>query len=110
MGSRTKGSAASFRDAQKQKLLEAKAKLAKSRAEQTFGGMSKEMRSGLEEAVVESDTPLEPPFFAYCCRLAKEDGAHSSRLLLWLLVSPQCDFSCLVLSPSLSILGNRSRR
>lgn len=93
MGSRTKGSAASFRDAQKQKLLEAKAKLAKSRAEQTFGGMSKEMRSGLEEAVVESDTPLEPPFFAYCCRLAKEDGAHSSRLLLWLLVSPQCDFS-----------------
>eukprot|EP01048_Picozoa_sp_COSAG05_P041032 COSAG05_NODE_21357_length_272_cov_0.895954_1_plen_50_part_10 len=50
MGSRTKGSAASFRDAQKQKLSEAKAKLAKSRAEQTFGGMSKEMRSGLEEA------------------------------------------------------------
>jgi len=99
MGSRTKGSAASFRDAQKQKLSEAKAKLAKSRAEQTFGGMSKEMRSGLEEAVVESDTPLEPPFFAYCCRLAKEDGAHSSRLLLWLLVSPQCDFSRLGLSP-----------
>ena len=92
VGSGAIGGAKGFRDAQKQKLLDVKQRLAESHASQQFGELKKETRLELEAAVAERDEPLGQEVLDRFAVLATEDQEQdgtATQALRWLISSSE---------------------
>ena len=102
------GTAKGFRDNQKQTLLNAKDRLAKSRGEQGFGELSKEMLKELESAVVERDEPLEDATLARYREVATTEAAEADgaagQAMAWLLAVAEQATAALVKHKAMQLI------
>lgn len=107
VGSGAIGGVRGFRDAQKQKLIDAKEHLLQSHESQGFGELSNDMRLELEAAVAERDEPLDQETLSRFASIATEEkdrGGVGELALRWLIASSEQAQAALVKHKALQMI------